>query len=1202
MTKLRRFLVVGVMVLSVVAMSGLVVAPVKAAASAGDLIKMSGNSAVYYLGADGKRYVFPNPATYNSWYNDFSGVVTIPSSELQSYPLGANVAMRPGTSLVKITTDPSVYAVEPNGVLRKIQSEAQAAALYGSNWNKRIVDVPDYLFTNYTVGQPLPSGQFPIGSLVKNASASTIYYYDGTNYREIANESAFNANRFKFANVLTTTSTITAGGGQVANAEFVNVAQSGGGSVITGSGLMVSLNATTPAAASVPRGAVNVPFTKVNLTAAADGPVTLNTVAFTRTGVGAAGDFANVYLYDGATRLTTGRSVNSSTNKVTFTGLNYTIPAGMTKTLTLTADISSTQGNNNAFGIAAASDITSTGANVSGSFPVTGNVMNIVAQTTGGITIAKTGSPSNPKVGETNVLVAQFTLAASSVEDLSLQGLTLYQAGTVANSNVSNFVLKQAGTTVATAASVDSKNNITFTFNAPFNLDKGVTKTFDVYADINGLAKSGDKIRLYLDNGADLYAMGKTYGYGVAVTRTAYDGSGVAYSEVELQAGQMTIAFQGPATSDYATQQTGVELFRFNMTSQSNVEIRRMQLTLDAASTGATTTGRLINSTASTANYTNIKFVDATTGALIAGPMDVSTSGSDETQTLSFTDVWNMSAAQTKTIKVISDIANFTPGSTLETIKATLVAFGSTDIKNLDNNTFVTGVVPSGNVIGNTMNVKSGSVVLSKAGTPTLQTYINGSSAVPMTGINITAGSGKDIRVTSIKVTAVGANSCGTETDCVLTVKLYDGATQVGDTKSLASDMTATFNNLTINVAKGTTKTIVAKVDLNTLSSVAGGTTLAINVTSTDDVTAQDANGNAVGVSGTISGSAQVITTAGTLTVAKSADVIGSTDARLVVAGNVDQPIASFKFTAQNEALKLTKVRIKVQKENAAGATSSAASEIANISLWNGSTQIASAAVPSTSGNFAVADFSSTLSDFVVAKDASADLLVKVSYNTISGGATSGAKLKAYLDASTNFEFRGVNSNTVLTDVNSSVDVGGNYVYLYKSIPTVTNVALPTTVLTAGNSVLAKFTVAADSRGNISWRSAKFDVSVSNATATTFTLVDESNNSVGTCTASPTSITATGTVSCVQASTENQVSAGTTKTYSLKADMTVGTNSASVSTKINRTASFADPTTYSASYFSWSDESVVGHAYDSADYNNDFLVKNLPTDSQTLSK
>jgi hypothetical protein len=48
-----------------------------------------------------------------------------------------------------------------------------------------------------------------MGSLVKKTGDSSIYYYDGTNYRLIEDEVAFLANRFQFANVLTL-STFTA--------------------------------------------------------------------------------------------------------------------------------------------------------------------------------------------------------------------------------------------------------------------------------------------------------------------------------------------------------------------------------------------------------------------------------------------------------------------------------------------------------------------------------------------------------------------------------------------------------------------------------------------------------------------------------------------------------------------------------------------------------------------------------------------------------------------------------------------------------------------------------------------------------------------------------------------------------------------------------------------------------------------------------
>lgn len=127
-----------------------------AAALSGDLIKGSG-SAVYYFGADAKRYVFPTQKTYAAWYADFNGVRQISDTELASYPLGGNATYRPGVRMVKVTTDSKVYAVARGGTLRWITSESVAAALYGASWATQIDDLPDTFFTNYHVGASISS-------------------------------------------------------------------------------------------------------------------------------------------------------------------------------------------------------------------------------------------------------------------------------------------------------------------------------------------------------------------------------------------------------------------------------------------------------------------------------------------------------------------------------------------------------------------------------------------------------------------------------------------------------------------------------------------------------------------------------------------------------------------------------------------------------------------------------------------------------------------------------------------------------------------------------------------------------------------------------------------------------------------------------------------------------------------------------------
>lgn len=130
----------------------------KEAACAPDtLIKLEDMDTVYYCGADGKRYYFPSDKIYFTWYDDFDDVVAVSAETMASIPLGGNVTYRPGTRMVKLQTDPKVYAVERGDVLRWIQSAETAEELYGADWNKQIDDIPDSFFVNYTLGDPILS-------------------------------------------------------------------------------------------------------------------------------------------------------------------------------------------------------------------------------------------------------------------------------------------------------------------------------------------------------------------------------------------------------------------------------------------------------------------------------------------------------------------------------------------------------------------------------------------------------------------------------------------------------------------------------------------------------------------------------------------------------------------------------------------------------------------------------------------------------------------------------------------------------------------------------------------------------------------------------------------------------------------------------------------------------------------------------------
>ncbi|MEK7545498.1 MAG: Ig-like domain-containing protein [Patescibacteria group bacterium] len=128
----------------------------------GDLIKGEG-PAVYWYKA-GKRSAFPHLDVYRSWFGeDFSKIVRVYDTQLGTIPLGGNVKMKEGVYLIKIQSDPKTYAVEPNGVLRWVQTEEHARQLYGAAWAKRVRDVDVSLFTDYAIGAALVSGERPAG-------------------------------------------------------------------------------------------------------------------------------------------------------------------------------------------------------------------------------------------------------------------------------------------------------------------------------------------------------------------------------------------------------------------------------------------------------------------------------------------------------------------------------------------------------------------------------------------------------------------------------------------------------------------------------------------------------------------------------------------------------------------------------------------------------------------------------------------------------------------------------------------------------------------------------------------------------------------------------------------------------------------------------------------------------------------------------
>jgi len=122
------------------------------------LIKGEAPAPLYWYSQDGRRYLFPTDLTLQTWFPDpLPKIFQVTNSELNKVPIGGNVTYKPGVRLIRIVTDPKIYAVEKGGVLRWIKSEKVIEEIYGKEWQALVDIIPDPFFVNYSSGPDIDS-------------------------------------------------------------------------------------------------------------------------------------------------------------------------------------------------------------------------------------------------------------------------------------------------------------------------------------------------------------------------------------------------------------------------------------------------------------------------------------------------------------------------------------------------------------------------------------------------------------------------------------------------------------------------------------------------------------------------------------------------------------------------------------------------------------------------------------------------------------------------------------------------------------------------------------------------------------------------------------------------------------------------------------------------------------------------------------
>ena len=966
----------------------------------------------------------------------------------------------------------------------------------------------------------------------------------------------------------------------------------GGVSAGTGNGLKVSLATDSPNNIALVQGqAIGelVKFTFANPTSA---DVKVTNLGLKRMGSSGDSTLTNVYLFNGAVRLTDAASISSGAfNFNDSTGL-FTVPAGQTYSVSVRSDILSTASGQQVG--AQLVSVTSTGTlDSSVSFPITGGIQTISAASIGTVVMTyngPTGATENPG---TDVRVFEGSTVVST-HAADIQSITFENRGTSSDGDLTNFRLYVDGVQVGSTVSQSKNDKVTFDLTAsPLRLATG-TRIIKVLADIVG--GSSYTYDIQIRRQVDARFVDAELGQPILMTGTR---AAAAANTIASGTLSITKATNSP-TENVALGSTNVKWATFEVRAAGeDIKIEAMKLWLDqTAAAGMDNAKIFLNGVqiGSTKDLVDADNPDATGTEFTLGSSFVARHGQTEildiygdAKTAAATDFADASTADVGISVAAADTEGMSSGNTVDAV---------TEVE------------------GNSRTISSSTLTASKYSGYGDQTVIAGTNNVKLGSFTLSAGSTEGVNVNTIAIN-LSANEAASITDLML----KDSATgaQIGSTKvtPAGSANTAGDNSFSVNIAIPVNGTKTIDIVGNIKSSANIGTwTAQIDATTggTGAVTAQSVVVSEVTLQTITIGSATLSAAVGTMP-----------DTANVVAGSSMVKVGSFNFTSKYSPFTVDKIAVKIPA-NSATSVSSVTLKYPNAA---GVSTESTAVLALSTGTEPYSTATFTGMTFYIPSDTSKKLDVYVSIPTIASGATSGTGISVLLaddGGYRNTDSAGtVNTNLASADLNSAVTTGKGTMYVRKSIPTLSAVALDSSTLSEGSDqVLGRVKVSADAAGDVDWGSMVFTINKTSAISlgatTTVKLYSGSNAIAGTF-ATTTGSLLGGLDSCdnntscslyFRPTTVETISAGDSKTYELRGTVggtASGSNNVSVSianvqTTASSTATFAsaagtqgDSTAASFAWSDWSDlndhaSSATGGS--TADWMGDYLIKTLP--------
>ena len=744
---------------------------------------------------------------------------------------------------------------------------------------------------------------------------------------------------------------------------------------------------------------------------------TVQHLELTRGGVSSNQTLNNVYLYEGATRLTDAASI-SSDSKIRFNNVNLAVNGS--RTISVRGDVAT--GTNGQLINMTATGMTMSGATTSTATNVAGPTLSIASVNTATIQVTNNSTSSvTANAGTMNQTLVDTTFNVGT-RAVMVKALTYKFVGSAPTSAVTNLGLFVDGVKVATG-SINANNRVVFDMTAaPITLQTG-NRQFQLRGDVVG--GSYRQFQFSIENAADVMIEDSQLS-GVNVTPTVPAQGGAALNNMlgtnfTVSSGTLVVNQEPTFTETQVVggaSNTTVGKFKVQAYGE-DVKVETLVITPVVTGTTPATTD-LQN----VALYVN--------GGAIGSQYNYSGTGN---MTFNLGSQFIVAAGTSAVLEIKTDLrnsngANYTAG----TVRMDIASAGTVARGQSSQNTITIGTQT-----GRSLTMTSASASFGKTG-GFLSTSVSPNTAnVKVGSFTVSSGNAEDIVVTNLAANVTfGAGAVNTN---------YSNL-KVADSSVIFGQFNAGVNNFSMNVTvpKNTTKTFDVYADLGSVP--AAGT-----ITVDGVLSYRGANSGIVTTTASATGATL---TANTATLGTPTLTSDSKQTQYVVGTVANDNIATFNIKATNGDATIQELGFNVAPS---------ADVITTITVGGISQNVTVGLTKITGLNILVAN-----------GNTGATIPVTVTYgnaNQIGGvgsqvAATTGLTL-AYIKA--------LSGNTV---IETTPSVASNMMQLVASKPVVTKTSSNGTIGTGASSevTFGTITMQADAKGDIKVTKLPFQVAL----------------------------------------------------------------------------------------------------------------------------